>query len=219
MEGLEAIIHYQFRDASLLKAALTHRSHDKKQSNQRLEFLGDRVLGLIVCDMLFHAFPNEQEGELARRHAALVCKELVAAVASDLNFGKYIIVSTSEESSGGRTNISNLEDACEAVIGAIFLDGGFDAARAFIESNWRPRLESIAEPPKDPKTTLQEWAQARALGLPIYEIIRQTGPAHAPEFSVRVQTDGKSAEATAASKRAAEQLAAKKLLDLVEKAS
>lgn len=219
MEGLEAIIHYQFRDAGLLKAALTHRSHDKKQSNQRLEFLGDRVLGLVVCDMLFHAFPNEQEGELARRHAALVCKELVAVVAGDIHLGTYIILSTGEESGGGRSNLSNLEDACEALIGAIFLDGGFDAARRFIESNWRPHLESTLEPPKDPKTSLQEWAQARALGLPVYEIVRQTGPAHAPEFSVRVQTDGKSAEATAASKRAAEQLAAKKLLDLVEKAS
>lgn len=211
--GIEAIIGYEFRDAGLLKAALTHRSHDKKQSNQRLEFLGDRVLGLVVCDMLYHAFPNEQEGELARRHAALVCKELVAAVAASIELGKFIILSSSEESSGGRSNMSNLEDACEAVIGAVYLDGGFEAAQKFVETNWRPRLESIAEPPKDPKTSLQEWAQARALGLPLYEIVNQKGPAHAPEFFVRVKINGKQAEATAASKRAAEQIAARKLLE------
>lgn len=219
MHGIEADIGYQFHDPALLKSALTHRSHDKKDSNQRLEFLGDRVLGLVVCDMLFHSFPNEQEGELARRHAALVCKELVAEVSAAIGLGKYIILSASEESGGGRSNISNLEDACEALIGAVYLDGGFEAARSFIEANWRPRLESIAEPPKDAKTTLQEWAQARALGLPLYEIVHQTGPAHAPAFVVRVKLDGKDAEASAASKRAAEQLAAKKLLDQVEKAS
>ncbi|MFO1242023.1 MAG: ribonuclease III [Rickettsiales bacterium] len=213
--GFESVIHYTFSDAALLKSALTHRSLDKKANNQRLEFLGDRVLGLVVCDMLYHAFPSEQEGELARRHAALVCKELVAEVASALQLGHYIILSSSEESSGGRNNISNLEDACEALIGAIYLDGGFAAAQDFIERMWRPRLESIAEPPKDPKTSLQEWAQARALGLPLYEIVTQTGPAHAPEFVIRVKLDGKSSEATAASKRAAEQLAAKKLLDQV----
>lgn len=212
MPALETALGYRFQDSALLKTALTHRSLDKKQSNQRLEFLGDRVLGLVVCDMLYHTFPNEQEGELARRHAALVCKELVAEVARSLNLGVHMILSPSEESGGGRTNISNLEDACEAMIGAIYLDGGFAAATEFVERHWRNHLESIAEPPKDAKTGLQEWAQARALGLPVYEVVRQSGPAHAPEFIIRVQINGKSEEASAPSKRAAEQLAAKKLL-------
>ena len=212
MPALETALGYRFQDSALLKTALTHRSLDKKQSNQRLEFLGDRVLGLVVCDMLYHTFPNEQEGELARRHAALVCKELVAEVARSLNLGVHMILSPSEESGGGRTNISNLEDACEAMIGAIYLDGGFAAATEFVERHWRNHLESIAEPPKDAKTGLQEWAQARALGLPVYEVVRQSSPAHAPEFIIRVQINGKSEEASAPSKRAAEQLAAKKLL-------
>lgn len=213
MPALETVLGYRFQDPVLMKTALTHRSLDKKQANnQRLEFLGDRVLGLAVCDMLYHAFPNEQEGELARRHAALVCKELVSEVARSLNLGEHMILSSSEETGGGRTNISNLEDACEAMIGAVYLDGGYKAAAGFVERHWRPHLESITEPPKDAKTSLQEWAQARALGLPQYEVVRQSGPAHAPEFAIRVRIDGKSEEASAPSKRAAEQLAAKKLL-------
>ena len=206
-------IGYEFRDPSLLTLALTHPSLGKSASNQRLEFLGDAVLGLVVTELLYEKYPAEQEGELARRLAALIRGETLAKVASDIGLGEFLQLSASEAHTGGRTAPSNLEDALEAIIGAIYLDGGLEAAKQFILPQWCKLAETIATPPKDAKTALQEWAQARGLAVPDYKITAQTGPAHAPEFVVEVSITGHGqAQGTGASKRIAEQIAAGTLL-------
>lgn len=215
---LQNVSWQQFRESDLVRQALTHpscaqRDQDAPYNNQRLEFLGDSVLGMVVADMLYHMYPTEQEGELARRFSALVCGEQLVAVARKIGLNRALILSDSEEENDGRENPSNLEDACEALIGAVYLDGGFDAVRQFIYQHWYELAESIAEPPKDPKTALQEWAQARSLPLPKYELIQEDGPSHAPAFTIRVQVKGLGkAEATASSKKAAEREAAALLM-------
>ena len=217
MHPLAARIGYNFRDESLLSLALTHPSLGKTTSNQRLEFLGDAVLGLVVGEMLYTMFPVEQEGELARRQAALVRGETLTLIAEELALGESLTLSSSEASSGGRKSSSNLEDALEALIGAIYLDGGLEAAKSFILPRWQERARMVASPPKDAKTALQEWAQARSLPVPSYKVLQQTGPAHAPDFTVEVLVNGYSPQqASANSKRAAEQLAAGKLLAVLE---
>lgn len=204
---------YDFHDPQLLEMALTHPSLGKPASNQRLEFLGDAVLGLVVTEMLYQQYPNENEGELARRLASLVRGETLAAIAQDLKLGDALRLSAGEAAAGGRSASSNLEDALEALIGAIYLDGGLDAARNFIEPHWKKRADTITTPPKDAKTSLQEWAQARGLPVPSYVVSDQSGPAHAPQFTVEVTVKGQPAKSgTAPSKRAAEQAAAAKLL-------
>lgn len=217
MHPLEELLGYQFRDPEMLKRALTHRSIDNGDSNQRLEFLGDRVLGLVVAHLLFTLFPAEQEGELARRHAGLVSKDTLAEVGVIISIGDYLHLSTSEEIMGGRGNASHLEDACEALIGALYLDGGLAPAAEFIERYWKPLLLSVKEPPKDPKTGLQEWAQGRGMALPEYVEISRSGPDHAPEFEIEVRVGKYNARGSAGNKRAAEQAAAKELLLLVSK--
>lgn len=204
---------HSFKDASLLDLALTHPSLGKSPNNQRLEFLGDAVLGAIVAKLLYDTYPDEPEGELARRHAALVRGETLAAVARELGLGEALKVAASEARAGGRETASNLEDALEAVIGALYLDGGLEAAEQFILPRWQELAKSITTPPKDAKTALQEWAQARGLPVPAYTLKSSTGPAHAPTFTIEVALPGHPpAEAEAASKRAAEQLAAEILL-------
>lgn len=213
---LEARIGYRFRDSALLSLALTHPSVLHVPSNQRLEFLGDAILGAIVARIIYEMFPNEQEGELARRHAALVRGETLTQVAREINLGEALNIGVSEQS-GGRDNASNLEDALEALMGAIYLDGGIEAVESFITPRWTEMARSIATPPKDAKTSLQEWAQARGLPVPVYTLTATTGPAHAPEFTTRVTVQGyPPAEAQAASKRNAEQLAASLLLKQLE---
>ncbi len=212
LAGLQEIIGYRFRDGGLLKLALTHRSMAKAAHNQRLEFLGDRVLGLVVAEMLYGAFSGEQEGDLARRHAALVCGPALVEVAREIGLGAYLQLASGEEVAGGRENISNLEDACEALIGAMYLDSGLEGVAAFIRRYWTPLLNAAIEPPKDAKTALQEWLQGRGHPLPLYEEAGRSGPAHAPEFTIQVSAAGQAAEASALSKRAAEQAAAEKLL-------
>jgi ribonuclease-3 len=205
---------YTFQNQKLQEQAFTHPSLRKQQSNQRLEFLGDAVLGLIVAEMLYQRYPEEQEGDLARRHAALVCGESLVKIAEQVGLGESLRMAESEVQSGGRTTASNLEDVCEALIGAIYLDGGIEAARAWVVSHWAAHMESLQVPPKDSKTGLQEWAQGRGLGLPVYTVMQSTGPAHAPEFTIRVEVAGVGyREASAGNKRAAEQAAAKALLD------
>ena len=208
------IAGYRFNNAELFSQAFKHPSMHKKNNNQRLEFLGDSVLGLVIAEALYLRYPDEQEGELARRQAALVCGDTLVELAGGMSLGKYLQLSESEAQAGGRATASNLEDACEALIGAIYLDGGLDAAKAWILTHWQPLIESITEPPKDAKTSLQEWAQGRALGLPVYEVVEQSGPAHAPEFIIKVSVADKgSAEAKAGSKKQAEQEAAAKLFE------
>lgn len=209
---LEEFLGYRFQNPELLSRALTHRSMDTTTSNQRLEFLGDRVLGLVVAHMLFTEFPAEQEGELARRHAGLVSKEALAEIARQIGLGAHLSMSQSEDISGGRENNSHLEDACEALIGALYLDGGIQAGEEFIERYWKPMLLAVKTPPKDPKTSLQEWAQARGLALPEYVEISRNGPDHAPEFEIEVRVGKYSARGMAGAKRAAEQAAASLLM-------
>ena len=216
MTGFPQSLGYQFRDASLLALALTHPSLGKTASNQRLEFLGDAVLGLVITEMLYQLYPNEQEGELARRLAALVRGETLAMVASQIGLGDALQLSASEAGSGGRKAPSNLEDAMEALIGGAYLDGGLEAAKSIILPRWNELAENIVAPPKDAKTALQEWAQARGLPVPLYTVISQTGPAHAPEFTIEASINGHPPQqATAASKRSAEQAAAEKLLEIL----
>lgn len=217
MDALQKRINYHFRDSALLKLALTHPSVARAQSNQRLEFLGDAVLGLVVARILYDLYPAEQEGELARRHAALVQGITLTAVARDIGLGEALNVGTSEIQSGGRDNASNLEDALEALIGAIYLDGGMQAAETFIVPRWTEMAKKVEAPPKDAKTSLQEWAQARGLPVPTYTLVESTGPAHAPLFTIEATVQGyPPTQAKAASKRVAEQAAAGMLLERLQ---
>lgn len=209
-------IGYNFKDPALLDLALTHPSADKTRNNQRLEFLGDSILGAVIAKMLYELYPSEPEGELARRLAGLVRGETLAQLARELGLGEQMHIASSEAKLGGRDNPSNLEDALEALIGAMYLDGGMQAAEGFILPRWKTLAEQNVAPPKDAKTALQEWAQARGLPVPAYNVKSSTGPAHAPQFTMEATVQGyPPAEATAASKRAAEQLAAEALLKTV----
>jgi ribonuclease III len=217
-KSAEKALSYTFRDRSLLESALTHRSVEAAGGidYERLEFLGDRVLGLIVTEMLMVSFPEEREGALAKRLAGLVRQEALASVARDIGLGRHIRLSRGEDEGGGRENEAILSDVCEAVIAAIYHDGGLDAARAFIEKHWRDRLQSAEAPPQDAKTTLQEWAQGRGMALPSYNVVGREGPDHAPRFTVRVElADGIAAEGDGPSKRAAEQQAANRVLEML----
>jgi len=214
---LEERIGYSFADMSLLDSALTHISAltgaSRIGSYQRLEFLGDHVLGLVISDMLFRAFPKANEGELSRRLADLVRKETCADVARAIDLGTAIKLGASEANSGGRRRLAILADVCEALIGAVFLDGGYPAAAALIERFWGERMRAPAHPLRDPKTVLQEWAQARGLPTPSYREVERTGPHHDPEFRVSVALpELKPAEGLGRSKRAAEQAAAAAML-------
>ena len=212
--SLEEALGHRFARPALLALALRHPSAGTQAgSNQRLEFLGDRVLGMVVAAMLYEAFPHEAEGALSQRYSALVRREALEGVARSLALGDRLTLSRSEGASGGRDNPANLADACEAVIGALYVDGGLEAAERFIRRHWAPAMNADPEPPRDPKTQLQEWTQSRALGLPVYRTLSSTGPAHAPLFEVEAEVArlGKTV-ATGATKRAAEQCAAGALL-------
>ena len=216
LRELEEILGHRFARPKLLEHALTHGSiADKSQQTyERLEFLGDRVLGLVVADLLFHRFTREAEGALGKRFAALVSRTCLSEVAANLGLGRFLRLSPGESESGGRENPSLLADACEAVIAALYLDGGLDAARRFIEPIWTPLLEASPRPPQDPKTALQEWAQGRQLELPSYQVVDQSGPDHAPKFLVQVSVAGQEPETgEGKSKRMAERVAAGRLLD------
>jgi ribonuclease-3 len=212
--SLEDRIGYRFADAALLDSALTHLSalkgvRNRAGSYQRLEFLGDHVLGLVVSDMLFRAFPKADEGELSRRLADLVRKDTCAEIARAVDLGTAIKLGASEANAGGRARTAILADVCEALIGAVYLDGGYPAASALVERLWQARMRATAHPLRDPKTVLQEWAQARGLPTPNYREIARSGPDHDPEFRVAVfLPDFAPAEGQGRSKRAAEQAAA-----------
>ena len=217
-ENPEQTLGHRFARPGLLGLALTHSSAPSNgRSNQRLEFLGDRVLGLVVAQALYERFPDEEEGALAPRLAALVRRDTLARVARDIGLGGHVVMSQGEEESGGRDNPSILADACEAVIAALYLDGGMESAQQFIRRHWLPLMEEDQSPPKDAKTKLQEWAQGRGLALPKYTETGRQGPAHAPVFSVQVSVEGADpAAATGPSKRAAEQAAASALLERIK---
>ena len=215
----EERLGYRFRDSALLEQALTHISalsgtRNRAASYQRLEFLGDHVLGLVVSDMLFRAFPKADEGEMSRRLADLVRREACADVGRALALGETIRLGASEANAGGRSRTAILADVCEALIGAIFVDGGYPAAAAVIERLWGARMRAPARPLRDSKTALQEWAQARGLPTPAYREIERKGPDHNPEFRVMVELPNLTpAEGLGRSKRAAEQAAAAEMLN------
>jgi ribonuclease-3 len=216
--AFEDRIGYRFKDPALLEQALTHISaltgaRNRGGSYQRLEFLGDHVLGLVVSDMLFRAFPKADEGEMSRRLADLVRKEACADVARSIDLGSAIRLGASENNAGGRGRAAILADVCEALIGAVFIDGGYPAASELIERLWEARMRAPARPLRDAKTVLQEWAQARGLPTPAYREVERKGPDHDPEFRVTVELpDRATAEGLGRSKRAAEQAAAAAML-------
>ena len=211
----EQRLGYEFSDVSLLIEALTHSSiaSESRKDNQRLEFLGDRVLGLVMAEALLEIDQFASEGTLAPRFNALVRKEACAEVARHIDLGGVLKIGRSEMLSGGRRKDALLGDGMEAVIAAIYKDGGFEVAKRTITDLWGDRIKNVKGDARDAKTMLQEWAQARGQNPPKYEIMSQSGPDHAPEFLVKVLLDsGEIADATAGSKRQAEQMAAKSLL-------
>lgn len=213
MAGAAARLGHDFRRPELLIEALTHPSMAGGAHNQRLEFLGDRVLGLVIAEALVAQDPDATEGQLAPRLNALVRKETCAEVATSLDLGAALRMGRSEMLSGGRRKTALLGDAMEAVIAAVYLDAGLEAARALILRHWGTRLAAAVAQPPDAKTALQEWAQARGLPPPAYVDLGREGPDHAPLFSVEARlADGSAAEGRAPSKRAAQQQAAEALL-------
>lgn len=219
LRAFEGRIGHTFGDPALLNRAVTHASMSSanRDDNQRLEFLGDRVLGLVMAEALLELDPTASEGQLAPRFNALVRKEACADVARDIDLGKVLKLGRSEMISGGRRKQALLGDAIEAVIAAVYLDGGFEAAKVMILRLWGARIGAVEEDARDAKTALQEWAQARKLQPPQYVQVARSGPDHAPVFTIAAQLEtGAAAEATAASKRSAEQAAAATLLAQLE---
>lgn len=217
LDVLAKSLGHSFAEPELLRRAITHSSararKPKSHDYERLEFLGDRVLGLAISEFLTERFPEAREGDLARRFNRLVRKETCAEVAEDLKLGDFVIMSASEAESGGRGKQTILGDACEAVLGAVFLDGGYDAARAIIRRLWSGRIGDERAVLRDAKSALQEWAQGRGLELPSYVELSREGPHHEPSFTTRVEVKGLApAQGVGASKRAAEQSAAAAML-------
>jgi len=215
--ALEKALGCKFRDQDLLVRALTHgsvrQSASKRIDNERLEFLGNRVLGLVVSEHLHKSLPDVREGDLARRFNALVCGDTCADVGREVGLGQYLILSTSEADNGGREKDTILADAMEAVLGAVFLDRDFEAARRVVHAVWAERLEEIRTTKVDAKSALQEWAQGQGFALPIYKDVSRTGPDHNPCFVAEVVVEGLQPErGEGSSKRSAQQAAARTLL-------
>lgn len=217
---LEKALGHRFKDQQLIEVALTHASmrggKTERADNERLEFIGDRVLGLVIAQVLIERFPSANEGELARRFNRLVRGEACARVARALGIGSHLILSESEAGSGGRAKGTILADAMEAILGAVFLDGGFEAARSVVRNLWTSQYDdqhSTSAGP-DAKSALQEWAQGKGLALPEYVEVSRKGPDHAPRFTSEVRISGCApARGEGSSKRAAEQAAARTLLE------
>ena len=236
---VERVVGWRFSRPALLREALTHRSaaHEAQQanlakagasktgsrrsgrvadrgagSNERLEFIGDRVLGLLMAEWLIERYPVEQEGQLGPRLAQLVSRPVLARIAVELGFRDALAVAPHEARAGIRDAANVLADSVEAVLGAVYLDGGLEPARRFVRRAWNDVMDGQALPPKDAKTALQEWLLARGLALPVYVVEAAAGPSHAPVFTVRAEAAGRSGSGSAGAKRAAESLAAAELL-------
>jgi ribonuclease-3 len=213
---LKKSLDYEFNDVRLLEQALTHRSAPGA-NNERFEFLGDAVLDFVISEVVFRAHPMAPEGDLSRLRSALVKDTSLAALAADLGVGEHMIMGSGERKTGGHRRESILADALEAIFGAVYLDAGFDAARVVIERTFGKRLEDFppVEELRDPKTRLQEWLQARQLGLPDYELVEVTGQAHRQYFEVSCKVNGIATTTTGSgtSRRNAEQESAMKMLD------
>ncbi|MBR0683740.1 ribonuclease III [Roseomonas eburnea] len=213
MSGIEERLGHRFADPALLAQALTHRSAadargGQLDSNERLEFLGDRVLGLVIAEWLSDRYPEEREGNLTRRLSALVAWETLARVGEAIGLAEALRIPPGEERAGLRARQTVMADAVEALLGAIYLDGGLDAARAVIRRHWAALLEAAAKPPVSAKNRLQEYTLGRGLGLPAYRLVSAAGPSHAPFFVVAVSAAGREAEGSGETKRAAELAAA-----------
>ena len=187
---LEIRIAHHFQDKDLIRAALTHSSAAAGYNYELLEFLGDRVLGLVIAELLYTRFPKEPEGDLAKRLAALVQGSFLAKISQELELGAYITLSDAEAQAGGAENDNILADIFESLIGALYLDGGFEKCQKLIHKLWADRLDVMKEPPQHPKTQVQEWTQGQGLGLPEYRIVAQSGPDHAPVFDIELRVEG-----------------------------
>jgi len=212
------IADYEFKRLSLLEEALSHPSLSGRFNYQRLEFLGDRVIGLVVSDWLLELYPDENEGQLNQRFSALVRKETLADMARSLDIVPKILLAPGAEQEGTRDKEAIQCDVCEAVIGAIYMDGGFDAAYKFVRTHWQPLMQRDVNAHKDAKTRLQEWSQSRGKPLPRYSEVSRSGPDHNPIFIIAASIEGVgSAEAEGPAKKLAEQTAAAELLSELEK--
>lgn len=216
---LEAILRYSFADKDRLQLALTHSSLKQSKNDpsyERLEFLGDRVLGLVIAELMLEKFPTAAEGKLAPRLATLVSGATLADVARSLDLGRFILMTAGEAAAGTNARDSVLADCCEAVIGALYVDGGLEAAGEFIRRVWEPLIRDVE--PRVAKTELQEWLQGRGLPLPEYTVVERTGPSHQPVFTVELTVSGREpVRASGSSKRAAELRAAGEMLHLIGK--
>jgi ribonuclease-3 len=216
IKELEALLGYTFKDRGLLTEALIHssaRTENGGRDNERLEFLGDRVLGLSIAALLFTRLPQAREVELARHFNALVCKDSCAEIARRIELGSHIIMAASEARSGGRRKEVILADACEALLGAVLMDGGTPAAEAAVNRLWAPLIGTAEAPAPDAKTALQEYAQSQRWGLPEYKEVGRSGADHAPNFTVEVSVKGlKPEQGTGSSLKKAQQAAAEALL-------
>lgn len=213
---MQTQLGHVFTDRGLLIRALTHASADTEHSNERLEFLGDRVLGLVIAEKLHALYPSDQEGALALKYNALARREACAVAADAAGLSPHLIMASAEVQSGGRRKLAIISGACEAVIAALYLDGGMDVARAFIERYWQEAFSALNTDMRDAKTVLQEWAQSRDKhrGMPVYTLVGRMGPDHAPRFTVSVTVEGEVPQnGEGGSKREAEQDAAQKLLE------
>lgn len=218
LKKLQEKIGYDFHETKLLEAALTHSSTGSHTNYERLEFLGDRVLGLVMAETVYAMFPRESEGDLAKRHAALVQGAMLAELARHIDLGAALQISEAERIGGGTENENILADGLEALIGAIYLDSGLAPCQKFIKGLWGERVKTMKDPPQDSKTALQEWAQARGFPLPSYEVVKREGPDHAPVFHVEVAVgQWPPQKAIGSSIRAAEKEAAQLLLEYLRK--
>ncbi|MGH6887623.1 MAG: ribonuclease III [Rhizomicrobium sp.] len=219
--GLEEGLGHTFSNKKLLERALTHASASRKASNERLEFLGDRVLGLVIAEWLFATYPDDAEGLLALKYNALVRGEACAAAAESAGLSRHVVMASAEAVGGGRHTVAILGGACEAVIAAIYLDAGYEGARRFILRHWETALAQLGEDMRDPKTMLQEWAQARSRAsrsAPVYRNVSRDGPDHAPRFVVEVSVANEGVErGEGGSRQEAQQAAAKAMIERVSR--
>lgn len=207
------LLGYTFQNTDLLQTALTHtsaveRGRDGTDSYERLEFLGDRVIGLLIADMIYATHSDAVAGEMNRRLSAMVRRDALAEIAVDLGLDSHIILSQGEEDAGGRTKPAILADVMEAVLGAMYMDGGLEAVRPLVQKVWQPRIREDTTALRDPKSALQEWSQANAMGLPVYKLLDRSGADHAPVFTVSCTIKGQTTKASGSNKRNAERDAA-----------
>jgi ribonuclease III len=220
-QALTTNIGYSFNKEKLLQKALTHPSISNisnAENYEVLELLGDAVLSLIATEKLISLYPDSNEGDLVKRRSSLICKTTLAEIAKEIGIGQYINMTFGEESSGGRNNRNILENVLEALIGAIYMDGGYMPASNFFARFWNSRITTMDKVPKDPKSKLQEWSQSQGMDIPNYMVISREGSAHAPVFTIEVTVNSNlTASASGKSKKEAETFAAQKLIEQIEK--